>query len=626
MLADSLYAQPLNMVLSTVGGMAASLIAAHLAHDRTITVVALCVCAIASVRLVAVLCEPGSRGRAKLALRVAYEGGAFVYAALVGLQAGLAIARALPVEAQLVTIGFAIAYGSGIAARNAGNPPLAIGQLFLALAIPIAALARQGTAEGILLAVALGIMFPAMSSVTTHIHRALRRSVTMADTSARLAEKMKAIARGDVLTGLLNRAGLNTELAAGLAARQPGQRMALFWVDLDNFKEVNDLLGHQTGDRMLAEIAARLRRLAPPDATLARFGGDEFILACDVADRRDARSLAAAISEAITGPMRLDGHSLDASGSVGIALLPEDGETLDAWMQAADLALYHAKAAGKRQACFFDAGMTQRLARRREIEAELRQAIVRDELAIHFQPIVDLASGQIRSFEALLRWHHPDMGDISPEEFIPVAEESGAIISLGNWLTARAAVVATRWPADVTLAVNLSPLQIRAPGAALAILSALRDSGLAPHRLELEITESALLERNDNTAAFITTLHRAGVRFALDDFGTGYSSLASLNAYPFSRIKVDRSFVSGIHAGRKSEAIIRAVSGMAATLGMDMVAEGIETAEQARAVRAAGCSLGQGWHYSRAVPAGMAAALLDRDRGGDLPERRESAA
>ena len=258
--------------------------------------------------------------------------------------------------------------------------------------------------------------------------------------------------------------------------------------------------------------------------------------------------------------------------------------------------------------------MSRNLMRRREIEAELRAAIQRDELSIYFQPIIDLETGRIRTFEALVRWFHPEKGELKPDEFIPVAEETGVIVTLGNWITAQAAKAAVHWPEDVTIAVNLSPLQIKAPGAALGILSALREAGLNPARLELEVTERLFLDDDHATANFITELSAAGVHFALDDFGTGYSSLGSINKFPFGKIKVDRSFVSGPNVGRKSAAIIRAVAEMGAQLDMEIVAEGLETVEQVSAVRASGCTLGQGYYFSRAVPDYQAAMLLAEER------------
>ncbi|MCB2080237.1 MAG: bifunctional diguanylate cyclase/phosphodiesterase, partial [Novosphingobium sp.] len=352
-----------------------------------------------------------------------------------------------------------------------------------------------------------------------------------------------------------------------------------------------------------------------------RFGGDEFIVACGLADHAAANTLAQAIMDEITRPIRVDDDRLEIGSSMGVALLPDDGEDLDTLMQSADLALYESKVNGRKQLTFYDPTMSRDLVRRREIESELRQALQRDELSIFFQPIIDLQTFKIRAFEALVRWFHPEKGELRPDEFIPVAEETGAIITLGNWITAQAAAAAAQWPDDITIAVNLSPLQIKAPGAALGILKALREAKLDPRRMELEITETVLLDHSENTEAFIRELGEAGVRFALDDFGTGYSSLGYLNKYPFSKIKVDRSFVSGPNAGPKSDAIIRAVSEMGSRLGMEIVAEGLETIEQVEAVRAAGCTLGQGYHFSRAVPEYLAAMLLAKEREHSMPTR-----
>lgn len=313
-------------------------------------------------------------------------------------------------------------------------------------------------------------------------------------------------------------------------------------------------------------------------------------------------------------PIRIDGDRLEVRASIGVALLPQNATDADTLMQRADLALYQAKAQGRAQTCFFHPSMTRRMARRREIEGELRLALQRDDLSVFFQPIVDLETGRIKSFEALVRWFHPDKGELKPDEFIPIAEETGIILPLGTWVIEHAARIATHWPNDVTLAVNLSPLQIRAPGAAMAIQNALRQAEFDPRRLEIELTETLLIEDYEATTQFISELSEIGVRFALDDFGTGYSSLSYINNFPFAKIKVDRSFVSGKQLGRRSEAIIRAVAEMGSTLNMEIVAEGLECIEQVEAVRAAGCTLGQGFYFSRALPAHRAATLLAKER------------
>jgi diguanylate cyclase (GGDEF)-like protein len=465
------------------------------------------------------------------------------------------------------------------------------------------------------------LLIPAMMSIALNIFKVLRDSFRAAEESAKLADKMKVLARTDVVTGLANRAGLNHAMVETMMQIEPDDRLALIWIDLDRFKEVNDLLGHPIGDKVLSEVARRLQDVAPEGSTVARFGGDEFVLFCPVNDRKHAEHISSEVHAEIMRPVRIEGDRLEVRASLGVALLPDDGNDADTLMQSADLALYHAKIGGRAQTCFFNKTMTRDLVRRREIEDELRIALQRDELSIFFQPIVDLETGRIKTFEALVRWFHPEKGELRPDEFIPVAEETGVIVTLGNWITAQAARAAVQWPEDVTVAVNLSPLQIRAPGAALGIKNALREAGLDPKRLELEVTESLFVEDNHATANFVDELSALGVKFALDDFGTGYSSLGYINNFPFSKIKVDRSFVSGPNVGKKSDAIIRAVAEMASTLGMDIVAEGLEKIEQVEAVRAAGCNLGQGFYFSRAVPDYLAAMLLAQERGGDEQKR-----
>jgi len=453
------------------------------------------------------------------------------------------------------------------------------------------------------------------------VFKVLRESISAAETSALLADKMQILARTDVVTGLANRAGLNHAMVETLMVLPEDRMLALFWLDLDRFKEVNDLLGHPVGDRVLSEIGRRLRAASPVDATVSRFGGDEFIVFGEVSCHQECEKLAGRLLAEIVRPVRIDGDRLEVRASMGISVLPDDGMDSDTLMQRADLALYHAKVNGRNQVCFYEPSMSRDLVRRREIEAELRSAIVKNELSIFFQPIVDLETGKIRAFEALVRWFHPIKGELKPEEFIPVAEETGVIVTLGNWITTQAAKACAGWPEDVTIAVNLSPMQIKAPGAALGILTALREAGLDPSRLELEVTESLFLDDNEATNNFIDELSAVGVRFALDDFGTGYSSLSYIHKYPFKKIKVDRSFVSGPNVGRKSNAIIRAVAELGANLEMEIVAEGLETIEQVQAVRDAGCTLGQGYYFSRAVPDYLAAVLLSQERNGDRRER-----
>jgi diguanylate cyclase (GGDEF)-like protein len=614
-LVRSLYTQPISLAIGVLTGVLSACVAATVSRLTVLYVVCALLGLIGLARVVL-----GFRMSADLAhvstrkLERRYALGAVTYALMMGVFAGLTMVLEAAPGVQALMLVNAVAYGVGVCARNSGRPAIALGQLGLS-ALPLAlAAVWVGTLAHICLAIAMVLLMGAMASIVKHLFATLRAAIGAAETSAQLADKMQLLARTDVVTGLANRAGLNHAVGELLAGLPADEALALFWLDLDRFKEVNDVLGHPVGDRVLSEVARRLRHSAPDDAAIARFGGDEFIMICRISGRPECERLAARVLDDVTRPMRIDDVRLEVPCSMGIAILPEDGPDADSLMQAADLALYHAKIGGKNHSRFYEQAMSRDLVRRREIEAELRAAIQRDELSIFFQPIIDLDTGRIRTFEALVRWFHPEKGELKPDEFIPVAEETGVIVTLGNWITAQAARTAVHWPDDVTLAVNLSPLQIKAPGAALGILSALRDAGLAPSRLELEVTESLFLDDNQATANFINELSAAGVHFALDDFGIGYSSLGSINKFPFSKIKVDRSFVSGPNVGRKSEAIIRAVAEMGARLDMKIVAEGLETVEQVQTARATGCTLGQGYYFSRAVPDYLAAMLLAQER------------
>ncbi|MBX7482701.1 putative bifunctional diguanylate cyclase/phosphodiesterase [Qipengyuania qiaonensis] len=614
-LVRSLFARRTALAMGALNCAMASTVVAFLSGHPLLYALAFLLASIAIFRIVnarhlAALAE----GTGASQLELAYKLGAFGFSLVLGTIAAAAIALDIGPMAQVLIISNALGYGIGICGHNAARPTIALGQLLLVSTPIVAAALAQGSIAGAFLALTIALLFPAMYLIVSSIFRNLRDSLTAADRSAALAAEMEIIALTDRVTGLTNRPGLDRRLPEIISQADACGPVAIFWVDLARFKEVNDLKGHQAGDYLLREIGTRISALIEDDGVVARFAGDEFVAACPIADRNTASMLASRILGEIKRPVLVDGERLEMSASIGIAVTPDDGTMPDELMRHADMALYEAKVGGRSQIRFFDPSMTRDLTHRRKIETELRLALSRDELSVYFQPIVDLETGRIRCFEALVRWFHPTKGEIPPDQFIPIAEECGAIATLGNWLTGEAARTAAKWPDDIRLAVNLSPTQIKAPGAALGILRAIRDAGLAPERLELEITENLFLEDSPDIALFIADLSRAGVRFALDDFGIGYSSLGYINQWPFSKIKVDRSFVSGAQAGRKSDAIIRAVSQMGQTLGIEIVAEGLETIEQVEAVQSAGCTLGQGYHFSRAVPAYQAALLLAEDR------------
>ncbi|MDX7952934.1 EAL domain-containing protein [Lichenihabitans sp. Uapishka_5] len=421
----------------------------------------------------------------------------------------------------------------------------------------------------------------------------------------------------DDLTGLILRGALRDKLAGVLAdarARQTG--VAVHAIDLDRFKQINDTLGHAVGDLLLVKVAERLRSTLEPGDHAARLGGDEFLVVqAGVSDRAEAEARAARLTDLIGRTYVVQGHMLNVGASVGVALCPDDATDAVSLLRHADLALYRAKADGRGIARFFEPGMNARMQARQQLEADLRLALARRQFSLAFQPQYCLDAGSVSGFEALLRWTHPERGPISPADFIPLAEEIGLIVGIGEWVLRTACREAVGWPIPASIAVNVSPVQFKTGKLAETVFSVLAQTGLAPGRLELEITEGALL---DETNLVLKTLHAVrdiGVRVSMDDFGTGYSSLSYLRRFPFDKIKIDQSFVRGLGDGRDCEAIVRAVASLGASLGMRTTAEGVETPEQLARVRAEGCTEVQGYLTGRPLTAADATTLLLAETG-----------
>jgi diguanylate cyclase (GGDEF)-like protein len=395
--------------------------------------------------------------------------------------------------------------------------------------------------------------------------------------------------------------------------------LAVLYIDIDEFKSVNDSLGHPVGDELLKAVADRLRGCLRPTDFVARLGGDEFaIIQTAVEQPADTTDLVAKIYQTIRAPFECIGHLLATDASIGIAVAPRDGTDLDQLLKNADLAMYGAKADGRRTSRFFEPGMDARARAQRQLEVDLRQAIAADGFDLYYQPVVDLADDEVTGCEALLRWHHPSRGMVSPAEFIPVAEETGLINTLGEWVLTTACAEAASWPDDVKVAVNVSPVQFRSPAFALKVSAALAASGLAAHRLELEITEAILIRDDEAALAMLHQLRALGVRIALDDFGTGYSSLSYLQRFPFDKIKIDRCFIKDIAEPGGSASIVQAVMTIAAARHITTTAEGVETEPQRETLRRLGCNEMQGYLFSPAVPAAAIARLLDAQREREL--------
>ena len=413
-------------------------------------------------------------------------------------------------------------------------------------------------------------------------------------------EHIAHIARHDALTDLPNRLLFHEKMATGLVrVNSSGESMAVMCLDLDNFKAVNDSLGHPIGDKLLQQVAHRLCDHLGVGDTIARLGGDEFAILHPMRTLRDAEDLARRLIGAGSEPVDVEGHEITTGISIGIAIAPQNGLTSEQLMKCADVALYQAKSQGRNTFRFFEPSMDLRLQARRALEIDLRRALTAGEFHLAYQPLINLASNELVGFEALLRWNHPERGAVSPAEFIPVAEETGLIIPLGQWVLRQACTEAARWPGGLKVAVNLSPVQFRSRGLLATVTQTLAAAGLSPDRLELEITEAVLLEQNDINMGTLHQLRALGTRIAMDDFGTGYSSLSYLRRFPFDKIKIDRSFVFDSIAGQQGEAIIRTIAELGSTLGIQTTAEGIETAEQLQIVRRAGCTEGQGYLIGR---------------------------
>ncbi|UYQ71229.1 EAL domain-containing protein [Pelagibacterium flavum] len=421
------------------------------------------------------------------------------------------------------------------------------------------------------------------------------------------------LARHDALTDLPNRTLFAEEMAMAESRIRRGETMAVLCFDLDHFKVINDTLGHGVGDAVLKEVAARINHAKREHECAARLGGDEFsMLAGPLKSPNDAAALAERLVAAISHPMEIEGHRVIIGTSIGIAVAPTDGTDGETLMKNADLALYRAKSDGRGNFRFFEKGMDAAMQHRRAIESGLKLGLTRDEFRLVFQPLMDLENNSISCMEALLRWEHSEMGFISPAEFIPVAEEIGFIVQLGEWVLRQACLAAATWPTDIRVAVNLSPVQFKSRRLMESVQQALDEACLPASRLELEITESVLLSDSDQTLETLHALRAMGIRISMDDFGTGYSSLSYLRAFPFDKIKIDRSFIEDVGSKDANFEIIKAVIALGRSLGMATTAEGVETEAQLDAVRAHGCDEFQGFLFSRPLPAKDALELITR--------------
>lgn len=464
----------------------------------------------------------------------------------------------------------------------------------------------------------------AINMMARDLGRSLQRLVAENRAVRESQQRIAQLARRDALTGLPNRMAAREQFDNAVQAmRAQGGRLALLYVDLDQFKTVNDSLGHPAGDDLLRCIGQRLTSLLQPDDSVARLGGDEFLVLVRRGDDSDrVAEVAQGMLDAVAAPLELEGMELHGSGSIGVAICPDDGQDFDSLLKKADIAMYRAKEAGRNAFRFFDAQMNAHVAEHLQLVAWIRRALKQQQFEVYYQPQIDLDSGRVVGAEALLRWRHPEQGMISPARFIPVAEHSGQIVELGQWVLHQACRQAQAWReqglGDVVISVNMSPVQARRGDMERSVDEALRASGLPPALLELELTESLLIDETEQLTAMLTRLRSRGITFAIDDFGTGYSNLAYLKRFEVERLKIDQSFIRRLTVDPDDAAIVQAILQMAAALKLGVIAEGVEDDATLQRLFALGCRQGQGYHWSPAIPAARFEAFV-RERHG-LPQ------
>jgi diguanylate cyclase (GGDEF)-like protein len=621
-LVETLFASATSLGAGAVAGAACSTAIAISSRDPWLTAMAVAIALTGALRLGHAVFfhrvrdqDPSGSARSE----TIYELGAWTYAALLGAMALLTLTRSDNALYHLLAAVLTTGYAAGICGRNAGRPVIAIGQLALASAPMSIGLFLSGDPLRWVLGGVNCAFMVGMVDITLQTYSAILKAMSATQEQKVLTDRFERLARYDAMTGLENRGAFQERLQSELEAVKSGENgeLAVLWVDLDRFKEINDSLGHPTGDGVLCTVARQLSSIVDGRGSVARFGGDEFVLLARGTKPYFAEELAREVMRGLAVPMTIEGASIQVTGSIGAAVAPGHGVEPDILLQHADMALYHAKANGRNDFCLFEAKMQDEFQQKRRLEAALKDAIEKGELEVYYQPIVDLKTKKVTCCEALLRWHHPELGMVSPAEFIPIAESTGLISPISHWVLYQACAAAAKWPEDVSIAVNMSPALLKDLHLSHMILSALYRSGLSARRLELEITESVLLEENAQSNSLIREFQRIGLKLSIDDFGTGYSSLTYLKKYRFDKIKIDTTFIADVTKSREARAIIHALVSLAAELDMEIVAEGIETETQLGYVTGAGCTAAQGFFLGRPVPESVINRRLQVESRGE---------
>ncbi|MCA1749114.1 MAG: EAL domain-containing protein [Sphingomonadales bacterium] len=626
-LVNTLYTSPASLVVGAVAGSTVAATIAYMSGSIVLLVCSIAIHIVGLLRIASAYIYKWIGAEEAETMRVhwerLYEIGAWLYASLLGLQTFLVLTQTDLMALQLLAVTMATGYAAGVAPRNAGRPVIAFGQVALAVMPMAAGLWLTNEPVFWILGVIIVIFALGVFDITLQTYEVVYSALSGQQEKVEVAERFEKMARSDMLTGLDNRLAMQMRLGELLdrIEQGSGEKLAVIWMDLDHFKAINDTLGHLAGDKVLIVTAQRVKAVLNDRGWLARFGGDEFVIMAKVSGLGEAQSLGEQIMESIAQPISVNDQNIEIGASLGFAVAPDHGCQSEAMLKCADIALYHAKKDGGKRVRGFELFMHEDFLMHRQIEQGLQEALAKNEFELLFQPIVDLASGKTRSCEALLRWHHPELGDVSPAVFIPVAENAGLIGKITEWVLEKACIAAAQWPENVNVSVNISAYLLKNPNLPVKIIETLVNTGMVARRLELEITESVLLDESPQVNSLLRQLQKMGLRLCLDDFGTGFSSLTYLRSWEFDTIKIDKSFISNIANSPTDQKIIRAVVQLAKSLEVATVAEGVETAEQLERVQNAGCSRVQGYYYAKPMTADQARERLRLEQADSGAER-----
>lgn len=615
-LVRTLYTSPTSLIVGAIAGSTVAATIAYMTSNLALLICSITIHIVGLLRIASAFIYKrigvGEMETQRIHWERLYEIGAWFYASLLGIQTFLVLTQSSNVTLQLLAVTMTTGYAAGVAPRNAGRPVIALGQVALAV-LPMA-IGLWLTDDPIywILGVIIIIFAWGVFDITLQTYEVVYTALSGKQEKSEVAARFEKMARSDMLTGLDNRLAMQMRLGELLDTIDPdtSEKLAVIWMDLDHFKTINDTLGHLAGDKVLIVTAQRVKAVLGNRGWLARFGGDEFVIMALVNSSEEADLLGAEILESVSQPVSINENTVEVAASLGVAVAPEHGRQSEIMLKNADIALYHAKNEGGKRVRIFEPFMHEDFLMLRQIESGLTDALTNDEFTVLFQPIIDLATGRTKSCEALLRWKHPELGDVSPAVFIPVAESAGLIGDITEWVLRKACEAAAEWPEDVNISVNISPALLKQNNLPVTIIETLVNTGMVARRLELEITESVLLDKNPHTNSLLRQLQKMGLRLCLDDFGTGFSSLTYLRSWEFDTIKIDKSFIRNIGNSPTDQKIIGAVVQLAKSLDVATVAEGVETEEQLARVREAGCSRVQGFYYARPMTATQASERL----------------